>query len=163
MLALGNLLNITNNQAVQKDECPQGDIVEKKSLKFQAAIFKKDRCIICQEENEKIHKASYKTIGPNILAVAKKLEDKLLFLQLDQILNAGDANDVQYQHVCWVLAQRKAKIEAYIPQELDDINRVVADIEIIKMVEGFLQNSSDIVLNMKSLNLLTIICWRKMM
>ena len=99
------------------------------------------------------------------MAVAKKLEDKLLFLQLNQILNAGDAiaNDAQYQHVCWVLAQRKAKIEAYIPQELDDINRVVADIEIIKMVEGFLRNSSDIVLNMKRLNLLTIICWRKMM
>lgn len=30
MLALGNLLNITNNQVVQKDECPEGDIVEKK-------------------------------------------------------------------------------------------------------------------------------------
>ena len=97
------------------------------------------------------------------MAVAKKLEDKLLFLQIDQILNAGDANDVHYQHVCWVLAQRKAEIEAYIPQELDDINRVVADIKIIKMVEGFLRNSSDIVLNMKRLNLLTIICWRKMM
>ena len=52
----------------------------------------------------------------------------------------------------WVLAQRKANIEASSPQELEDINRVVADIDIINMIEGFLQNSSNIVLDMKSLN-----------
>ena len=32
------------------------------------------------------------------------------------------------------------------------MNRVVADIEIINMVKGFLQNSYDIVLDMKNLN-----------
>ena len=89
-----------------------------------------------------------------MLAVVKKLEDKLLFLQLNQIPNAvgAIANDAQHHRVCCVLTQRKSNIEAYSPQELEDISRVVADIEIIIMVEGFLQNSSDIVLDMKSLN-----------
>ena len=154
MLALGNLPNVTNNQVVQKDERSEENTVEKQTFRSQAAIFKKDRYIICQEENWKIHKVSYKTTGPKMLAVAKKLEYKLLFLRLNQIPNAEDAiaNDVQYHRMCWVLAQRKANIEASSPQELEDINRVVADIEIINMVEGFLQNSSDIVLDMKSLN-----------
>ena len=42
-----------------------------------------------------------------MLAVAKKLEDKLLFLQLNQIPNAVDAtaNDAQYHRVCCVLTQ----------------------------------------------------------
>ena len=154
MLALGNLPNVTNNQVVQKDERSEENTVEKQTFRSQAAIFKKDRYIICQEENWKIHKVSYKTTGPKMLAVAKKLEYKLLFLRLNQIPNAEDAiaNDVQYHRMCWVLAQRKANIEASSPQELENINRVVADIEIINMVEGFLQNSSDIVLDMKSLN-----------
>ena len=149
MLALGNLPNVTNNQVVQKDERSEEDTVEKQTLRSQAAIFKKDRYIICQEENGKIHKVSYKTTGPKMLAVAKKLEYKSLFLRLNQIPNTEDAiaNDVQYHRMCWVLAQRKANIEASSPQELE-----VADIEIINMVEGFLQNSSDIVLDMKSLN-----------
>ena len=34
MLALGNLLNVTNNQVVQKDECPEGDIVEKNIIEI---------------------------------------------------------------------------------------------------------------------------------
>ena len=156
LLALGSIPNVTNNQVVQKDECSEEDTVEKKTknIEVQGAIFKKDRCIICQEENGKIHKVSYKTTGPKMLAVAKKLEDKSLFLRLNQISNTEDAiaNDVQYHRVYWVLAQRKANIEASSPQELEDINRVVADIDIINMVEGFLQNSSNIVLDMKSLN-----------
>ena len=55
--------------------------------------------------------------------------------------------------MCWVLAQRKAKSEAPSSQEIEEINRLEADIGIINMVEGFLQNSSDIVLEMKSLNI----------
>ena len=76
-----------------------------------------------QEENGKIHKFFYKTTGPKMLAAAKKLGTKLLFLRLNQIPNAEEAiaNDVQYQWVCWVLAQRKAKIEASSSQELEDI------------------------------------------
>ena len=76
-----------------------------------------------QEENGKIHKVFYKTTGPKMLAAAKKLGTKLLFLRLNQIPNAEEAiaNDVQYQWVCWVLAQRKAKIEASSSQELEDI------------------------------------------
>ena len=89
-----------------------------------------------------------------MLAVVKKLENKLLFLWLNQVPKAEDtiANGVQYYQLCCVLSQRKTKIEASSPHELEDINPVVADIEIINMVEGFLQNSSDIVLDMENLN-----------
>ena len=52
-----------------------------------------------------------------MLAATKKLEDKLLFLQLNQIPDAKDAiaNDVHYHQVYWVPAQRKTKLEASIP------------------------------------------------
>ena len=45
-----------------------------------------------------------------MFTVAKKLEDKLLFLRLNQIPKAEDAiaDDVEYHRVCWVLLQRKA-------------------------------------------------------
>ena len=95
----------------------------KKTLRSPAIIFKKCWCIICQEENGKIHKVCYKTTGPKMVAVAKKLENKSPFLQLNQIPNAEDAiaNDVQYHWVCWVLAQNKAKIEPSSSQDLGDI------------------------------------------
>ena len=98
------------------------------------------------------NKCSEEDTGPKMLTVAKKLEDKS---RLNPIPNAevATANNVQYHRMCWVLAQRKAKSEAPSPQEFEEINRLVADIEIISMVEGFLQNSSDIVLEMKSLNI----------
>ena len=101
------------------------------------------------------NECSEEDTSPKMLTVAKKLEDKSLFLRLNPIPNAevATANNVQYHRMCWVLAQRKAKSEAPSPQEFEEINRLVADIEIISMVEGFLQNSSDIVLEMKSLNI----------
>ena len=85
--------------------------------------------------------------------VAKKLKDDSLFLRLNQIPNAEDAvaNDVQYHRTCWVLSQRNAKISS-APQELEDIDRVIADIEVINKVENFLTENSDSVLDMKTLN-----------
>lgn len=119
-----------------------------KILRSPVAIFKKDRCIICWKEDGKIQ-VYFKTAGFKILAVAKKLEDKSLFLRLNQISNVEDtiANDFQYYPVFWDFGQRKAKIEASNPQELQDINWVVTENEIISMVESFLQHLSDIVLN----------------
>lgn len=89
------------------------------------------------------NECSEEDTSPKMLTVAKKLEDKSLFLRLNPIPNAevATANNVQYHRICWVLAQRKAKSEAPSPQEFEEINRLVADIEIISMVEGFLQNS----------------------
>ena len=58
----------------RKNECSKKDTVEKENFGSPAAIFKKDRCIMCQKEDEN---------GPKMLAVARKLEDKSLFLQLN--------------------------------------------------------------------------------
>ena len=101
------------------------------------------------------NECSEEDTSPKMLTVAKKLEDKSLFLRLNPIPNAevATANNVQYHQMCWVLAQRKAKSEATSSQEIEEINRLEADIGIINMAEGFLQNSSDIVLEMKSLNI----------
>lgn len=127
---------------------------ETKTLRSQGAIFKKDRCIICQQEDGVIHKVAYMATGSKMLAVAKKMQDKSLFIRLNEIPNAEDAvaNDVQYHRVCCVLAQRKAKIEVTSPQELENISQIVADIEIINKVESFLNESADTVMDMKSLN-----------
>ena len=92
-----------------------------------------------------------------MLRVAQKLTDQSLFIRLDSVPNAADAvaNDVQYHLKCWVLAQRttnqltpdKSEI-----QEMDDVNKVLADIEIINIVKSTVCDRKK-VLNMNDINI----------
>ena len=72
--------------------------------------------------------------------VAKSLTEKDFFLRLNTIPHAEDAvaNDVEYHLKCWVLAQREAhKVlssgQSDI-QEIEDVNRLIVDIEIVDLV-----------------------------
>ena len=89
-----------------------------------------------------------------ILDVAEKLQDMLLLLRLNNIPNASDAvaNDVQYHRKCLVAAQRKANVEEPLPQELENVNRIAADIEIQDIVENIFKESTESVTDRKSLN-----------
>ena len=124
-----------------------------KNLRSQGVIFKKDCCIFCQEKEGVIHKVAYMTTGSKILDVAEKLQDMPLLLRLKNIPNASDAvaNHVQYHKKCWVAAQRKANVEELLPQELENVNRIVADIEIQDIVKNILKESTESMTDMTGL------------
>ena len=125
-----------------------------RNLGSQGVIFKKDRCIFCQEKVGVIHKVAYMATGSKILDVTEKLQDMPLLLRLNNIPNASDAfaNDVQYHRKCWVASQRKANVEELLPQELENVHRIFADIEIQNIVKNMLKESTESVTDMKSLN-----------
>ena len=123
---------------------------QRKSLRSSASIHDKNACIICQKEGGKLHKVCLKKTGEKMLEVAKKLSDRSFFLRLNSIPNADDAiaNNVQYISVCWVLAQRSVNSSSTTIQELEDIDRVLADIEIVNKMQDVLNESPDTVLDM---------------
>ena len=125
-----------------------------RNLRSQGAIFKKDHWIFCQDNEDVTNKVAYMATVSKILDVAEKLQDVPLLLRLNNIPNASDAvvNDVQYHRKCWVAAQRKANVKESLPQELENINCIVADIEIQDIVENILKESTESVTDMKSLN-----------
>ena len=90
-----------------------------------------------------------------MLRVAKDLPDPSFFLRMNSIPNADDAvaNDVKYHLNCWVLAQRSAvKCNVELMKEMNDINRILADIEIVNIVNHQLNVIGDAVLDMKNIN-----------
>lgn len=140
-----------------QDFVEQSEESNARNLRSHGPAFKKDRCIFCQEEEGIIHKVAYIATGSKMLYVAEKLQDTALLVRLNNIPSASDAVasdavDVQYHRKCWVAAQRKANVEDSQSQELEDINRIVADIEIQNIVENKLKESAENVLDMKSLN-----------
>ena len=68
-----------------------------------------------------------------MLEVAKKLYSPDFFLRLNNIPNNKNAtaNDTRYHLKCWVKIQRKV-------QELDDLSTVLADIEIVNVIDELL-------------------------
>ena len=74
-----------------------------------------------------------------MLKVAELLPDKSFFIRMDTIPNSRDtvANDVKYHLKFWVIRQRKAlktMLEKQGILEIEDVNRVVADLDIIEVV-----------------------------
>ena len=71
-----------------------------------AVMFNKQYCVICQKQYDKVHKVEYLETGHKMLAVAKQLNDKSIYMRLNSIPNASDAvaNDVVYHLKCWVTA-----------------------------------------------------------
>ena len=92
-----------------------------------------------------------------MLDVAKSVSNKDFFLRLSTIPLAEDAiaNDVQYHLKCWVAVQRKVQSDILTEkdeiQELEEVNRVIADIEIVEMVGESVNNNN--VIDMNTVNL----------
>ena len=77
--------------------------------------------------------------GKKMYEVANVSPNKEFFIRLNTIPQAENAvaNDVAYHLKSWVIAQQEVQKE--LPneteiQELEDVNRVIADIEIIDIV-----------------------------
>ena len=90
-----------------------------------------------------------------MLDIAKKLSEQDLLIRLYSVPNASDAdaNDVQYQLICWVPFQRKVASENDDTiQVIGNIDRVIADTEIMNIIENTLRKDVDTFLDMKTLN-----------
>ena len=119
---------------------------ETKTLRSKGAFFDKSYCIICQKAGGKLHKVAYISTGCNMVKVAQQLTDQSLFIKLNSVPDAADAvaNDVQYHLTCWVTIPRKASktsVSEIEIKEIDDVNKVVADIEIVNIVKCAINNS----------------------
>ena len=61
------------------------------------------------------------------------------------------ANDVKYHLNCWVKVQRKVASPSVEVQEIEDLSRVLADIEIVNTVD-YLVHEVNTIIDMNSLN-----------
>ena len=92
-----------------------------------------------------------------MLDVEKSLSIKDFSLWLNTIPLAEDAiaNDVEYHLKCWVAIQREVQNDTLnekdVIMELEDVNRVIADIEIVEMVRESVNNNN--VIDMNTVNL----------
>ena len=109
--------------------------------------------MICQKEGGKLRKIAVKSTGKRMLHVAKCLSNKDFSLWLNTILLAEDAiaNDVEYHLKCWVAVEREVQNDILHEkdeiQELEDVNRVIADIEIVEMVRESVNSKNVIDIN----------------
>ena len=88
-----------------------------------------------------------------MLGIAKKLSEQDLLIRLYPVSNASDAvaNDMQYHLICWVHFQRKlAPGNDDTMQVIDNIEKVIAGIEIINIVENGLRKDVDTFFDMKT-------------
>ena len=109
--------------------------------------------MICQKEGGKLRKVAVKSTGKHMLEVAKCLSNKDFFLRLNTTPLAED--DVEYHLKFWVAVKREVQNnilnEKDEIQESEDVNRVIADIEIVEMVRESV--SSNNVIDMNTVNL----------
>ena len=70
--------DVLTNTAVISDS---DATIERKSPRSQSILFKKNSCIICQQDGGKLHKVAYTSTGNNMLKVAQKLPDQSLFIK----------------------------------------------------------------------------------
>lgn len=129
---------------------------EEKSLRSKTQGYNKELCIICQTEGGKLRKVEFSETGRNMLQVSKSLANQDFFIRMNSIPNPDDAvaNDVKYHLKCWVTAQRSAvKVTTAQEeiQELDDLGRVIADVEIIGIVNLNLKEDG-VAMDMNNIN-----------
>ena len=124
-----------------------------KCTRLKSSLYRKESCVICQKEGGQLRKVAVKSSGKRMLDVAKCLSNKGFFLRLNTILLAEDAiaNDVEYQLKCWVAIQREVQNDILNEndeiQELEDVNLVIADIEIVEMLRETVNSNNVIDIN----------------
>ena len=143
----------TDESCSQEPVKPGGEDL-KKTLRSMTEVYNKNACIICQQIGGKLHKVEFTETGTRMFKVAEALPDKSFFVRMNSIPNLCDAvANVQYHLKCWVISERnalKTASEKQEIQEIEDVNRVIADVEIIEIVR---QNfTGDGILDMNNLN-----------
>ena len=157
----GNTTPVVGRPLLNPSQEPDNNTVsiefEPKPLRSQSIIYDKNSCIICQQSGGPLHKVAYTQTGESMLNVAQKINDPGFLIRLNSVPNAADAiaNAVQYHLKCWVNAQRSvANYSSDLIQEMNDIDSVLADIEIINVVRNALFHSKgDNAIDMNQVNI----------
>ena len=98
-----------------------------KCTRSKSCLYRKELCVICQT-GDQLRKVAVKSTC---------LSNKDFFLRLNAKPVAEDAitNDVEYHLKCWVVVQREVQNDMLNEkdemQELEEVNRVIADIEVV--------------------------------
>ena len=128
----------------------------RKPLRSRSEVYNKNACIICQQgESRKLRSIEFLETDPRMINIVELLPDMSFFIRMNTIPNSREAaaNDVKYHLKYWVNMQRKTLktiSEKQEIQETGDVNGVIADLEIVKIVT---QNvSGDCILVMNNLN-----------
>ena len=128
------------------------------SLRSSSVSYDKTLCIICQTKGGRLRKVMCKETGEKMFLTSKGLENNGFFLRMNTIPNAADAiaNDVMYHLQCWVVCQRKVtSTPNSVLNENNDsenVQRILADIEIVSHVKSTLEDGSDHTITMNEVN-----------
>ena len=112
--------------------------VRERSLRSSHPTYDRNACIICQSPEGILHKVETTLTGHTIFECASLLKDKSLEIRLNSVSNPADAvaNDVMYHLRCYIYLKRDAgKEDSENIQNLVDTAQIIADIEIINLVE----------------------------
>ena len=126
-----------------------------KALGSKTKLYNKNQCIICQKEEGRFHNVEMKPMGEKMLNVAKELNDESLFIRLINIARCTDTvvNDVKYHLKCWVSIQRSViKLTSDKILELDNLDRVIVDIEIVDLVKSNSSSNDGEITNINNIN-----------
>ena len=113
----------------------------------------KNPALICQKSGGVLHKVEFKSTGETMLENAQILQEEELLLRLNNVPNAADAvaNDVQYHLLCWTNFKKRAlKKSAEFEgcnQEINDPEKILADIEIINIVNCMVRGNEFLDMN----------------
>ena len=110
--------------------------ISAKCTRSKPSLYRKEFCVICQKEGGKLTKVAVKSTGKRMSDVAKCL---------------SIANDVECHLKCWIAVQREVQNDILNEkdeiQKLEDVNRVIADIEIVEMVRESVNSNKVIDMN----------------
>ena len=126
-----------------------------RTLRSTAVPYDWDLCHICQNHGGVCRKVMLLETGQSMLRVAEKLVDKSFFLRLNTIPSANDAvaNEVKYHLKCWSSCKQLAgKAESFSLPGDESFATVISDIEMINIIETKLNDPSNIVIDMNSIN-----------
>ena len=110
----------------------------KRMLRSQQIEYDKNACVICQRKDGVLHKVTTIPMGQKLFEFTSSFQKKDVEIRLNSVCNPADAvaNDALYHLKCYVYLKRQADKD--ISSELQDVDhkgRVVADIEILNLVE----------------------------
>ena len=115
-------------------------------LRFQGCLFNKNLCIICQERGVRLYDVEFIATDQRMLYVAEKYDDERVFYRRkNHIMSANDAvANVNYHLRCWAATKQRVAIidKSNASQEIDAKPNVIADIEIINILQTELSDPS---------------------
>ena len=149
-----------NALGLNRDNCntKEVEIVEnRKDICSKNIGYDKTKYIIYQERAGKLRKAMDVNLGKKMLDVAKTLPEKGFFIRLNSTPNAHNtvANDVLYHLKCWVNTQRnvsKMEDKDNDIEQTEDLTRILADIDIINMVQNISKENPEEFMTMSEIN-----------